>query len=114
MSALPPKADIRWIAGFKRRVAPKRPIPRPAGHWRLDGVSITPSGPPFRPGRPDTGRGVRHRTAHGYDGQGSRLAHIPTGSTTATECDKQDFGGMTRLREARFGGRKKVSNGDTP
>ena len=78
--------------------------------------------PHSAPVRPNAGRGLRHRTAHGYEGQGSSLAHIPTGarpplragSTTATRCDKQDFGGMTRLREARFGGRMKVSNRNTP
>ena len=32
------------------------------------------------------------RAACGYGGQGSRLAHIPTGSTTATGCDKQGLG----------------------
>jgi len=42
--------------------------------------------------------GLRRRAACGYDGQGYRLAHIPTGSTTATECDKQDFGSMIRNR----------------
>ena len=53
---------------------------------------------PFRFGRRDAGRSVRGRAACGYDGQGSRLAHIPTGSTTAAGCDKQDFGGMIRHR----------------
>ncbi len=38
------------------------------------------------------------RAACGYDGQGYRLAHIPTGSTVATGCDKQDLGGMIRHR----------------
>lgn len=48
-------------------------------------------------------------------GRSSSLAHIPTGSTTATGRDKkQDFGGMTRIREARFVGRRKVSSRDTP
>ncbi len=54
------------------------------------------------------------RAALGYGGQGSRLAHIPTGSTAATGCDKQGLGGMTRLREARCGGRRKVRNWNTP
>ena len=30
--------------------------------------------------------------------KGSRLAHIPTGSTTATGCDKKDFGSMIKQR----------------
>jgi len=34
------------------------------------------------------------RAACGCGGQGSRLAHIPTGSTAATGCDKQGLGGM--------------------
>ena len=43
------------------------------------------------------------RAAHGYDGQGYRLAlermrSSSTGSTTATERDKQEFGGMIRQR----------------
>ena len=38
------------------------------------------------------------RAACEYGGQGSRLAHIPTGSTIATGCDKQDFGSVIRQR----------------
>ena len=34
--------------------------------------------------------------ACGYDGQACRLAHIPTGSTAAPRCDKQNLGGMIR------------------
>ena len=43
-------------------------------------------------------RGLRGRSTCGYDGQGSRLAHIPTDSTTATGCDKKDFGSMIKQR----------------
>lgn len=38
--------------------------------------------------RPHPGRGARCRAACGYDGQGSRLAHITTGSTTTIRHDK--------------------------
>ncbi len=48
--------------------------------------------------RPDADGGLRGRAACGYDGQGSRLAHIPTGSTAATGCDKQGLGSMIRSR----------------
>ena len=44
---------------------------------------------PFVPRRSNAGRGLRGRSTCGYDGQGSRLAHITTGSTTATGCDKR-------------------------
>ena len=54
--------------------------------------------PPFVPRRSNAGRGLRGRSTCGYDGQGSRLAHIPTGSTTATGCDKKDFGSMIKQR----------------
>ena len=53
---------------------------------------------PFVPRRSNAGRGLRGRSTCGYDGQGSRLAHIPTGSTTATGCDKKDFGSMIKQR----------------
>jgi len=43
-------------------------------------------------------KACRGWTTCGYDGQGSRLAHIPTGSTAATGVDKQDSGGMIRRR----------------
>ncbi len=39
---------------------------------------------------------------------------LPTDSTAAKGYDKQDLGSMSRLREARFGGRRKVSNRNTP
>ena len=42
---------------------------------------------------------ITSRSTCGYDGQGSRLAHIPTGSTTATGCDKKDFGSMIKQRK---------------
>ena len=54
--------------------------------------------PPFRSRRPNAGGSLWRRAACGYDGQGYRLAHIPTGSTTAAGCDKQDFGSMIRQR----------------
>ena len=43
----------------------------------------------------DTGRGLWHQGAFGYDGQGYRLAHIPAGSTATTGHEKQVLGGMT-------------------
>ena len=61
---------------------------------QIPGAVIHPQGQPAS----RTGGGPWRRAACGYAGQGSRLAHIPTGSTAATGCDKQDFGGMIRQR----------------
>ena len=42
----------------------------------------------------------------------NRLAHIPTDAKTAARRSNQKIsGGMTRIREARFGGRRKVATG---
>ena len=80
---LPARVE-RWLRGA-------------AGHRRLDRL-LQHRTAPFRPGRPNAGRGLRRRAACGYDGQGYRLAHIPTGSTAATGRDKQKYGSMIRQR----------------
>ena len=67
------------------------------GHRRVDRL-LQHRAAPFVPRRSNAGRGLRGRSTCGYDGQGSRLAHIPTGSTTATGCDKKDFGSMIKQR----------------
>jgi len=48
-------------------------------------------------GLPPFSAAERRRQACGYDGQGWRLAHIPTGSTAA-RYDKRGSGGMIRHR----------------
>ena len=67
------------------------------GHRRVDRL-LQHRAAPFVPRRSNAGRGLRGRSTCGYDGQGSRLAHIPTGSTTATGCDKKDFGSIIKQR----------------
>ena len=74
-----------------------RRLPRRTGHRRVDRL-LQHRAAPFVPRRSNAGRGLRGRSTCGYDGQGSRLAHIPTGSTTATGCDKKDFGSMIKQR----------------
>ncbi len=79
----------RFTADFKARVA----LEALRGDRTVQEIAA-----PFVPRRPDAGRDLWRRAARGYDGQGWRLAHIPTGSTTAAGPDKQDFGSMIRHR----------------
>ena len=87
--------SLKYEAVYPARV--ERWLRGAAGHRRLDRL-LQHRTAPFRPGRPNAGRGLRRRAACGYDGQGYRLAHIPTGSTAATGRDKQKYGSMIRQR----------------
>jgi len=68
-----------------------------ARHRRLDQL-LQRRTASLRAGRPDTGGSLRGGAACGYDGQGSRLAHIPTGSAASAGHDKQESGGMISQR----------------
>lgn len=55
--------------------------------------------------------GSRRRLTCGYDGQGSRLTHIPTGSTTAGRHDKQIAGSVTPFEKPASAGVGKSASG---
>ncbi|MEA1939033.1 MAG: integrase core domain-containing protein [Pseudomonadota bacterium] len=50
----------------------------------------------------------------GYDGQVCRLAHIPTGSTTATRCVIRGFGSMNPTTGVHLKSAAKLSNHPGP